>query len=351
MPVSDGNFMRHITRVAAVAVSIAHAAPASAHHSDAALDMKTVVTFEGTVKEHSLRNPHTYFVIDTVDESGAPIEFTVQMGSALSVSRRGWTQETLSVGDRVAVEVHPSRNGRPYGLAASVAENGVPILGPRPVARPTVSATTLEGTWFVDRSSLGDDYPGGLDQLMIRELTLTEAGKLAEAAYSQNSPENPELACMSKPTPGGIIYTDIYPMQIEFIDGDEIIMIRSQYFDQERTVYMDGRAHPVGGERSHEGHSIGWWEGDVLVVDTASFADNPSPYQNGVPSGAGKHVVERYRLAEDGTRLTVEFTLEDPEFIVGSMTHTRDLIYSPEIEMTPFNCDLEATRRYLPPTD
>jgi len=125
-------------------------------------------------------------------------------------------------------------------------------------------------------------------------------------------------------------------------------MIRSQYFDQERTVYMDGRGHPPADERTHEGHSIGWWESGVLVVDTTNFADDRSPYQNGVPSGAQKHVLERYRLREGGSRMTAQFVLEDPEFIVGSMTHTRDLRYSPHIVMAPFDCDLEATRRYLP---
>ena len=215
---------------------------------------------------------------------------------------------------------------------------------PRPMAR----ATTVEGIWIVDRSSLGPDYPGGLDQLMNRDLSLTEKGSVAKAAFSQNSEENPELACMTKPTPGGLIYTDFYPMEIEFNEGEETITIRSQYVDQERTVYMDGRAHPGADERAHEGHSIGWWEGDVLVVDTANFADDRSPYQNGVPSGAQKHVVERYQLGEGGTRMTLEFMLEDAEYIVGSMTHTRDLIYSPHLEMTPFNCDLEATRRFVP---
>ena len=54
------------------------------------------------------------------------------------------------------------------------------------------------------------------------------------------------------------------------------------------------------------------------------------------------------RLSEDGTRMAVEFMLEDPEYIVGSMTHSRQLIYSPQLEMVPFNCDLEATRRFVP---
>ena len=86
----------------------------------------------------------------------------------------------------------------------------------------------------------------------------------------------------------------------------------------------------------------------MLVIDTRNFADNRSPYQNGIPSGAQKHVVERYRLHPDGTRMTVEFTLEDPEYIVGSMIHSRELVYSPHIEMTPFDCDPEATQGFLP---
>lgn len=330
------------------AVILAFAAPVAAHHSDAALDMTALVTLEGTVTEHSLRNPHSYIVIEVTDDSGEPVQWELQMGSAISVSRRGWTRDTLSLGDRVTVQAHPSRDGRPYALVDSVIKNGAAILMPRFAPQPSASATTVEGRWYIDRASLSGDYPGGLDQLMARDLVLTEQARVAAAAFNQNSAINPELACLSKPTPGGIIYTDIYPMEIEFLADQEVIMIRSQYFDQERTVYMDGRSHPDISERTHEGHSIGFWDDNVLVVDTRNFADSTSPYQNGVPSGAQKHVVERYWLSADGTRMTVEFMLEDPEFIIGSMTHTRDLIYSPQMEWVPFNCDLDATSRYLP---
>ncbi len=275
------------------------------------------------------------------------------MASAITVSRMGWTSDSLSLGDRVVVGIHPARDGRPYGLFDSIERvDGVPLRSSlvrdfSELADPDATATTLEGRWIVDRSSLVN-YAGGLDQLMIAELTLTEKGRVAEAAYRQDSEENPELACTTRPTPGMIVYTDLYPLEIEFNEDEQTISIRSQYFDQERTVYMDGRSHPDARERFHEGQSIGWWEEDVLIVDTANFADHRSPYQNGIPSGAQKHVVERYWLSEDGTRMAVEFMLEDPEYIVGSMTHSRQLIYSPQLEMVPFNCDLEATRRFVP---
>ena len=339
--------MKQKTICAAVVIILA--GPALGHHSDAALEMNTVTIIEGTVTEYTLRNPHAYFVVETTNEIGQTLSWEVQMGSALSMSRRGWTADTLALGDRVVAGVRRARNGRPYGLLTSLEKEKVRISYERlPLPNVEASTTTLEGVWIVDRSNLAADFPEGLDVLMTGELTLTKKGQAAFVAFDQASMENPELSCITKPTPGGLVYTDRYPMQIEFINREQIIMIRVQYFDQERTVYMDGRAHPPVDERTHEGHSIGWWDGDTLVVDTTNFADDRSPYQNGVPSGAQKHVVERYLLRENGVHLTLTFTLEDPEYIEGLMTHTRDLRYSPHIEMTPFDCDLEATRRYLP---
>ena len=84
------------------------------------------------------------------------------------------------------------------------------------------------------------------------------------------------------------------------------------------------------------------------MVDTTNFADHRSPYQIGLPSGAQKHVVERYTLTDDGTRIIVEFMLEDPEYISVPVTHRRELIHSPQMELSAFDCDPEATRRFLP---
>jgi hypothetical protein len=346
--------MKYLTTFATA--SFVLASPVLGHHSDAALEMDSIATFEGVVTEYSLRNPHAYFTVETTAENGEQVEWTVQMASAITVSRRGWTRDSLSLGEQISVGVRPAKDGRPYGLLEWIEKadgtnvSGEIVAGPGEVTALEVPATTstLEGRWIVDASSLGNDYPGGLDQLTLAELTLTEKGRIAEAAYSQNSDENPELTCISKPTPSMIVYTDLYPLEIEFNDSDETIEIRSQYFDVERIVYMDGREHPAADERYHHGHSVGRWDGDVLIVDTANFADHRSPYQNGIPAGAQKHVVERYRLGEDGRRMAVEFFLEDPEYIVGSMTHSRDLLYSPQMAMIPFDCDLEATRRFVP---
>jgi hypothetical protein len=327
------------------------------HHSDAALDTETTVTIDGTISEFNWRNPHVYFTVATQDEAGNPVEWTVQMASSITVSRMGWSRDSLTPGDRVTVSTYPARDGRPYGLLAAIEKDDGTSL--RAVRDPDADrlnlagpdsgdvASSLQGRWMADIDSLVG-YRGGLDGLTRTELRLTEEATAAAASYDENSAENPELNCIGRPTPALIVYTNLYPMEIEFRDENETIIIRSQFFDEERTVYMDGRQHPRANELFHEGHSIGWWEDDVLVVDTTNFTPHRSPYQNGIPSGTQKHVVERYELTADGRRIQAEFMLEDPEFISEPMTHRRALLFSPQMSMAAFDCDIEATRRFRP---
>ena len=336
-----------------LAVALAH--PAYAHHSDAGLDLDNLATIEGTVGELSWRNPHVYFTVESTDENGEPVTWTVQMASVLTVSRMGWSRDSLQVGDRVTVGAYPARDGRPYAKFLSIERLDGPALptsfdsaGEVRLAGPqaTAVATSVAGRWMADGDQV-NTYPGRIDGLTRALLTLTDRAQAAQAAYDENSEENPELRCVGRPTPAMIVYTDLYPMELEFAEDEQTLFIRSQFMDQERVVHMDGRPHPDASERSHEGHSIGWWEDDTLVVDTRNFADHRSPYQNGIPSGAQKHVVERFRLNESGTGMNVEFTLEDPEYIAAPMTYSRELVYTPDADMSPFNCDLESTRRFL----
>ncbi len=345
--------MRHTINLLA---ALMFAAPAWSHHSDAGLDMDSVVRLEGVVTEYSMRNPHSYFTVEAPDADGQLVEWTIQMGSAISIARRGWTRDSLLVGDRISVTIHAAVDGRPYGLLESIEkEGGVALEASRnratgePVSvriTATESTDTLDGIWMAESSELVS-YPGGFDGFFRAELRLTEQGAAAQAAYDSLSAENPESQCIGRPAPAMIISSNLFPMQIEINEEQQIIMIRSTFWDEERTVYMDGRAHPDISERFHSGHSIGWWEGETLVVDTTNFADHRSPYQIGVPSGAQKHVVERYRLIEDGTRISANFVLEDPEYIAEPLTHARELIYSPQMELASYDCDPEAARRFL----
>jgi hypothetical protein len=82
-----------------------------------------------------------------------------------------------------------------------------------------------------------------------------------------------------------------------------------------RYIYTDGRKHPDAEELegTTNGHSIGRWQGDAMVVDTAGFNERGI---TAVPGGGYRtsrsHLTEEYRLASSGDRLTVTFTWTDP---------------------------------------
>ena len=337
----------HLLGPAFIAIVSVTAVPVSAHHSDAGIDMESIVAFEGVVTDLVWRNPHVYVLVDRDGGDGEAVEWELQMGPVNVISRRGWRRDTLQSGDRVSVRAHASLSGRTYGIIDSIDKDGGLQLAAAAGAAPAPpTTTTLEGRWIADRS-VTMSYPGGFDGFFNALLTLNDAGRAAKAAYDPLSDENPEASCVGRPTPAALVSTSLYLMEIDIRDEEQTVVLRSEYYDEVRTVYMDGREHPDPSERFVTGHSIGWWEGDTLVVDTRNFEDHRSPYQVGVPSGGQKHVVERYGLNEDGVHIDLEFTLDDPEFMAEPMVHSRQLNYSPHMQMFPGECDPEATSRFV----
>jgi hypothetical protein len=311
------------------------------------MDMESVVAFEGTVREFSWKNPHVYVIVD-VEQNGEPsIAWELQMAAVTILSRRGWTRETLSPGDQVSVRANPAEDGRRYGILQSIEkQGGLALAAAAKVPDVSPSTMTLAGNWLTDRATV-QSYPGGFDGFFHALLKLNDNGKTAKAAFSSLSDENPDASCVGRPTPSALVSTNLYLMEIDLTQQNEVIILRSERFNEVRTVYMDGRPHPDPSVRFATGHSIGRWDGDTLVIDTANFEDHRSPYQIGVPSGSLKQVVERYRLSEDGTHIDVEFALDDPEYLSEPLVHSRQLIYSPHLEMLQGDCDQESTSRFL----
>ena len=104
-------------------ISCAHAA--WAHHAAAAkYDENKPITLKGTVTKLEWLNPHVYFYIDVKDSSGKTVNWAVETAPPNVLYRRGWTKESLKVGDIVTVEGYLPRedglhhvNGRTATLA------------------------------------------------------------------------------------------------------------------------------------------------------------------------------------------------------------------------------------------
>jgi len=106
---------------------------------------------------------------------------------------------------------------------------------------------------------------------------------------------------------------------------DEITIL---YTDDQavRHIYMN-EAHPNPLTPSWYGHSVGHFEGDTLVVDTYGFHNRPEAMidHSGTPVSDGLHVVERFQMLDDGNRLHVDFTVDDPNVFRKPWSMTMEL--------------------------
>ena len=95
---------------------------AQAHHSFAAeFDRNLPVTVTGTVTKVEWANPHARFYIDAKDESsGEVVNWDFELASPNGLMRRGWTRNSMKLGDLVTVTGHRAKNAPHVGNASTV---------------------------------------------------------------------------------------------------------------------------------------------------------------------------------------------------------------------------------------
>jgi hypothetical protein len=88
------------------------AVPVFAHHSFAAqYDRSKPNTITGTVTKIEWINPHARFYIDVKDNSGNFVRWEVELGAPAQLMRRGWTRDSLKVGESVTVNGFLAKDG------------------------------------------------------------------------------------------------------------------------------------------------------------------------------------------------------------------------------------------------
>jgi hypothetical protein len=326
-----------------VLLTLAIAPKLLAHHSDVAFDMESVIVLEGTVTEFSWRNPHVYMNIAVPDGSGSSVEWQFQTHPTMVLTRSGWSRDSIGIGDIVTLRGHPDQNpDRAYAILVSAETadgTALDVITDRDSESAAVAiATSLNGRWRLTTESVGR---------LIEEFQSTPLTARAEAAMTEFDMAADETMQTCMPLPAPVAFPGTITLYVGEIDiTADRAYLRSEYFDTERVVYMDGRDHPSASERFYHGHSIGRWDGGVLVVDTTNFEPHRSPYQAGIPSGLQKHLVERYVLTDDGTSLLIDLTLEDPEYFDAPISSTLELKFTPNAEMYRYNCQPDVAGQF-----
>ncbi len=164
----------------------------------------------------------------------------------------------------------------------------------------------LSGVWQYDREKARTRS--------LPKLTPTAAALVAKKNEARKAGwvrEVQNLKCL--PTGMPLLMQWISPIYI-FQDYHRVAVITEDDpgNDQPRTIYLDEKAHPPAETifPTWNGHSIGHWEGSVLVVDTIGFNDRATLFQ-GVPRTPKTHIVERLAVSADGKTMTDSVTMDD----------------------------------------
>ena len=330
--------MRRLIATLSLAAITFFGAHAFAHHSQAMFDQSQEILIEGTVARLDWVNPHMYLIVDTIGPDG---EAALVEGEGLGITQAlvdGLKREALQPGTPVVMRANPNRGGwgKQVRILDVTTQDGEihPFYTANARARTLTPAESLDGRWAPSRAALGAGFGAMAGFPITPEARAAQAEMIADGL------------CYVEPVPFLAVLDEMREIEI---GEDEVVL----HFDNTgdhvvRTVHM-GAEHPADVQASRHGHSIGWWDGDTLVIDTIAYEPNPSGNGANVPSSAGKHTVERLTLTAERTRLRYEIMVEDPVYLTAPASLAQQWDHRPDIDFSPPGevCDDDVAARYI----
>jgi hypothetical protein len=356
-----------MTRSAAfIVVFMASTLPAFAHHGSGTFDLSKSVTYAGKLTKIELINPHSWLYFDVTDPTGRVSHHRCEMRSVHVLRRSGWSKELFPVGHGITVEAAPDRadpnscylntikfdNGSHmdrYGQYVKAPEGGIkevrgPVVVPntaRAPRRPT-GEPNISGDWAAEQVVMVDPRGTGGGLVPLGQLSefkpgerrgggggrrgaaptgprlyggteLTPLGEQAAASFKRE--DNPRFRCETT----SIVFDWTFDGPVNRItQNKDTILLQYGQMGLKRTIAMNMKEHPANIKPTRAGHSIGRWEGDVLVVDTVGFM--PGVLNGPVRHGEKLHVIERFSLDPKTMKLTRSYVAEDPAYLKGQYT-------------------------------
>jgi hypothetical protein len=148
--------------------------------------------------------------------------------------------------------------------------------------------------------------------------------------------DEPYTRC--KPSPGPRSFGTAYGVELLNVPGTGrayLFMLGGTH--SFRVIYMDGRSHPKHMTPTYFGHSIGWWDGDTLVIDTVAIGEGAWMDRHALPHTEQLHLVERL-TRRDFTTLDYEVTVDDPGAYTAPWTSGYIKRWQPRTELFEYVC-------------
>lgn len=330
-----------------LAAALGASTSALAHHGFGRFDRSKQVEFTGVITRIQFVNPHSYLYFDAVNSDGETIAMRCEMRAATLLRRSGWSAEMFVIGAQATVYGYGHRDDPSSCYLEDIKIGDAPEINrndqfeitskvdtsERPLRLPS-GEPNISGDWaqeqyviavppggkgggLVPKSMIAGIESGELSMDDVpasgwgpRPVSFTPRGQAEADAFRMWSPEdNPRLRCR----PTSIILDWVFDGAVNRITQEaDRIVINYGLFSFERVIHMNMDQHPADIEPSYAGHSIGHWEGDVLVVDTVGF--EPGVIAAPVRNSDQLHIVERFHLDPAKMALTRDYVAEDPVY-------------------------------------
>jgi hypothetical protein len=209
----------------------------------------------------------------------------------------------------------------------------------------------LSGVWVIADSFMDKQdgtsvaAPGRLSEANPDQIAMMLQLPVLKGDYEKRRLQAHALMAQGKPVddtgalclPQGMPAFWIGPYAFEILQTDKQINISQEWNEQTRRIYIDGRTHPRDYDPSYNGHSIGHWQGDELLIDTVGIREDTKIGAESHHSDA-IHIVERIKkTAPDLIR--VEMTVYDPKAFMQPWVAVYRLRHKPGMEMQEYSCE------------
>jgi hypothetical protein len=200
-----------------------------------------------------------------------------------------------------------------------------------PAPRSADGEPDLSGIWMPQPGFIGNIA----NVLKIENVPFQPWAKaLYDKRRANESKEDPVGHCI----PAGVPRADAVPYPWKILNTPGQMTILYEAVHGWRQIFLDGRALPKDPNPTWMGYSVGHWDGDSLVVETAGFNNDGWLDNDGMPATDALRVTERFNRKDLG-HLDVEITIDDSKAYTKPWKVTEGFRLLPDTELLEYVCN------------
>jgi hypothetical protein len=156
------------------------------------------------------------------------------------------------------------------------------------------------------------------------------------------SKDSPSSFCL----PHSVTDFDAHFTPKKLIQLPGVVVLLFESYHSYRQIFTDGRPLPENREPAWFGYSVGKWEGDTLVVNTAGINEKTWLDDGGHPHSDALRIIERFRRPDFG-HMQVEVTIDDPKAYAKPWTAKIPWVLVPDTELLDWVCENNRDREHM----